>query len=254
MPILNAVATVSKPYFEQEHDFVLFSYHGLPENQITKLDKSKQYCLKKENCCDEVCEINQDCYRAHCFATTRELVKKLGIEEGRYASSFQSRLGKTPWIKPYTDKLYETLPKQGVKRMLVMCPSFVADCLETIEEIGIRGKEDFQKFGGKDLKLVPSLNSENVWANAVYQMALELDGNNHKFKEGDPVKVKIPKSESGGTQLLYAHKIAVVDSIHSINDKTHYSVIYDIAAKKGNSTYFLVSEDQLEAISKNEFV
>ena len=115
-------------------DYVLFSFHGLPERHVKKTDPSGAHCLVKENCCDRITEVNRNCYRAQCFHTAHELAKRLGLPKDKYSVSFQSRLGRTPWIKPYTDVLYETLPKQGFKKIAVLCPAFVADCLETLEE------------------------------------------------------------------------------------------------------------------------
>ena len=161
---VQAVSEVSRPYFVQAYDHVLFSYHGLPERQLTKLSSA---CRCDEQCCKNISAQNADCYRAQCYATTTLLVHALQIPEGKYSSSFQSRLGNTPWIRPYTDEKYLELARAGKKRVLVMCPSFVADCLETIEEIGMRGQEDFHKAGGEMLQLVPSLNSADVWVDAV---------------------------------------------------------------------------------------
>lgn len=141
-------------------DHLLLSYHGLPEAHVK--ETSPNHCFKSENCCDKVSEENRYCYRAQCFATTRGIVQGLRNAPS-YSISFQSRLGRKEWIKPYTDLEISELVKQGKKRVLVTCPAFVADCLETLEEVGIRLKEDFIKLGGEDLKLVPSLNSEEVW-------------------------------------------------------------------------------------------
>jgi protoporphyrin/coproporphyrin ferrochelatase len=158
------------------HDYVLFSFHGLPERQIKKVEHGNgNYCLANSGCCETIREENRDCYRAQSFATAHAIAQKLGLGKSdfntKYSVSFQSRLGRTPWIKPYTDLVFEELVKKGVKRLAVACPSFVADCLETLEEIEIRGRESFIAFGGQDLKLVPSLNSSDVWVRAVADMA-----------------------------------------------------------------------------------
>lgn len=144
-------------------DHLLFSFHGLPERQIKKVDSLKEHCFLSGHCCDSVNEKNRRCYRAQSFATARAIAKLLQWPAERMTVSFQSRLGRTPWIKPYTDFMYPELAKKGVRKLLVFSPSFVADCLETLEEISIRGKADFISQGGADLKLVPSLNSESVW-------------------------------------------------------------------------------------------
>ena len=148
-------------------DFVLFSYHGLPERQITQLDRTRAHCLAAPGCCDAVGPANRDCYRAQCFATTRALAAELKLARERFASSFQSRLGSTPWIKPYTDLLLPELAARGHRRLAVLCPAFVADCLETLEEIGIRAREQWLALGGEELLLIPSLNAEPAWVRAV---------------------------------------------------------------------------------------
>jgi len=173
---LNAVVEVSRPVLaERPYDMVLFSFHGLPERQIKRSDKSRprKHCLASRMCCDSISLANRDCYRAHCFFTARQLATRLGIAPEQYKVCFQSRLGRTPWIRPYTDELYRTLPAQGIKRLAVLCPSFVADCLETLEEVQIRGNEEFRRHGGESLYLVPSLNASEVWAGAVAKLVSE---------------------------------------------------------------------------------
>jgi ferrochelatase len=148
-------------------DFVLFSYHGLPERQVKALDATGRHCLASAGCCDAILAANRDCYRAHCFATTRALASSLGLAPGATATAFQSRLGRTPWIRPYTDLLLPELAARGHRRLAVLCPSFVADCLETLEEIGLRAREQWLGLGGEDLLLVPSLNAEPAWVAAI---------------------------------------------------------------------------------------
>lgn len=144
-------------------DHLLLSYHGLPERHIKELDQSGQHCLGSANCCDAVGEVNRRCYRAQCFATSRALTRALSLPSSQVSVSFQSRLGREPWIQPFTDKIIHDLVAQGKRRLLVSCPSFVADCLETLEEVGIRLREDFLRAGGEDLRLVPSLNDSDLW-------------------------------------------------------------------------------------------
>lgn len=165
---LDAVAANGKPLLESlAPDHILFSYHGLPERQIQKSECVEGYCLKADDaCCAQMSEKNRFCYRAQCFETTRQLAKRLGLDAAQYTTCFQSRLGRTPWIKPYTDVLIEELGRQGKKKVLVFSPSFVADCLETLEEISIRGQEAFREAGGEQLVLVPSLNSGDAWVGA----------------------------------------------------------------------------------------
>jgi ferrochelatase len=151
-------------------DHVLFSFHGLPVRQIMKTDATGAHCFASETCCDTL--TNPSCYRAQCFHTARELAGRLGLSEDRYTVCFQSRLGRTPWIQPYTDVVLDELANKGVKRLAVMCPAFVADCLETVEEIGIRAREQFKAAGGEELVLVPSLNATPAWVDAVSAIAV----------------------------------------------------------------------------------
>ena len=149
-------------------DHILLSYHGLPERHVKKLHPD--HCLQKPGCCDEVTASNRMCYRAQSFATSRALLKKLNFASDRISTGFQSRLGRDPWIKPYTDEVVTELAKKGVRRILVSCPSFVADCLETLEEIQLRLREQFLEEGGEDLRLVPALNAEPQWIEKFSQM------------------------------------------------------------------------------------
>ncbi|MCB0411014.1 MAG: ferrochelatase [Bdellovibrionales bacterium] len=156
-------------------DSLLFSFHGLPEHHIKEADTSGKHCLLRSDCCAKVNSVNRFCYRAQCFATARAIASELGDELKGYQVSFQSRLGRRPWIKPYTDLVIADFVKCGSKRLLVCCPSFVADCLETLEEIQIRLREDFIRLGGEDLKLVPSLNAEEHWVKGFSEM-MESEG------------------------------------------------------------------------------
>ena len=151
-------------------DHILFSYHGIPERHCTKTDLSGAHCLRRPDCCEAVQAANAHCYRAQCVATTRRLVAELGLTAEKTTTAFQSRLGRTPWIKPYTDHVLRDLGKTGVQRLLVLEPSFVADCLETLEEIGIRGRADFARAGGGELRLLPSLNANEGWVRGLAAM------------------------------------------------------------------------------------
>ncbi|HSJ95542.1 MAG TPA: ferrochelatase, partial [Myxococcota bacterium] len=135
---VGALAAVARALPEERRpDHLLLSYHGLPERQIRKSDATGAHCFASNDCCDAVGKANRFCYRAQCVATSRALAGALGIGEQDWTIAFQSRLGRTPWIRPYTDEILPFLRERGVRRLAVMCPSFVADCLETIEEIGI---------------------------------------------------------------------------------------------------------------------
>jgi ferrochelatase len=165
---IGSFAAVGRPALEGfGADHVLFSFHGLPERHVRKSDESGRHCFASPDCCDRLVPANRNCYRAQCVATARLIAAELDLGESDYTVCFQSRLGRTPWISPYTDKVLDELARAGKKRLAVFCPAFVADCLETLEEIGIRAREQFQASGGDELILVPSLNSEEPWARAV---------------------------------------------------------------------------------------
>lgn len=167
----SQVVTRTLAGFDADH--VLFSFHGLPERHVTQSDTTGKHCLSSESCCASITDANRFCYRAQCHQTARLLAASAGLKADGWSLSFQSRLGRIPWIRPYTDEVLPQLAKRGVRRLAVACPAFVADCLETLEEIGIRAKQDFQAEGGQDLKLIPSLNSDDTWVQAVVQMARE---------------------------------------------------------------------------------
>jgi len=166
-----AMAEVARPILDEfRPDFVLLSYHGLPERQIRKSDPSGAWCLAKDTCCDALGPHNRFCYRAQCMATSRLLARALELPADRHATAFQSRLGRTPWIGPYTDEMLPALAERGVRRLAVMCPSFVADCLETLEEIGVRAREQWESLGGEELRLVPCVNAHPTWVDAVARL------------------------------------------------------------------------------------
>ncbi len=162
------VDNAKKLMAETDYDHFLFSYHGIPERQITK-GSVEGYC-QFGDCCNTLTEKNRYCYRAQCFETTRLLVKKLGLKEGSYSDSFQSRLGKTPWIQPYTDEVLVDLANRGFKKVLAFSPAFIADCLETTVEVGETYQEDFKNAGGAQWDLVPSLNAEEKWVECLKEM------------------------------------------------------------------------------------
>jgi ferrochelatase len=158
-------------------DHFLFSFHGVPERHVRKTDSTGSHCLAAQDCCERAAQAGVDsCYRAHCFRTAHLLAQELGIPRDRYTVGFQSRLGRTPWIQPFSDAFYRELPKKGIRRLAVLSPSFVADCLETIEEIGIRADEDFRASGGEKLTLIPSLNASPTWVRSVSEWARAFAG------------------------------------------------------------------------------
>ena len=165
---LDAQATIARPLLDDfAPDHVLFSYHGLPEKQVKQSEGIAGHCLGSADCCSAMSSANHFCYRAQSFATTRGLVERLGLSEGSYSTSFQSRLKWQAWIKPHTDIVLPELAASGVRKLAVLTPSFVADCLETIEEIGIRATEQWTELGGEEFLRVPCVNSVPEWADAV---------------------------------------------------------------------------------------
>jgi protoporphyrin/coproporphyrin ferrochelatase len=160
---IDALHSVSAPYFAKPHDHVLFSYHGIPVRHLRKADSSKGHCTKVTDCCTTCSPVHATCYKAQCLATTRALARRAGITAEKHSVSFQSRLAGEPWLTPYTDKELERLPKAGRKRVLVMTPAFVADCLETLEEIAGEGKEEFLAAGGEFFEHVPCLNDQEPY-------------------------------------------------------------------------------------------
>lgn len=165
---INACAQrVADHLKEFSADHVLFSFHGLPLRHLKKLDQSQQHCAVDPACCEQISAVNQNCYRAQCVFTARAIVQQVGLNESSCTTSFQSRFGRTEWVKPATDEVLRKLAETGVKKVAVFCPSFVADCLETLEEIAIRGKETFLAAGGEELRLIPSLNTHPLWVAAV---------------------------------------------------------------------------------------
>ena len=154
-------------------DHFVFSFHSLPVRHLKRLDASGQHCSIKPDCCREISAVNQNCYRAQCLFTARGMAEQLGLNEGAYSVSFQSRLGRAEWLGPQTEGLLRALAAKGVKRVAVACPSFVADCLETVEEIGMRARNAFIRAGGEELQLIPSLNSDPAWIDTLVRWIRE---------------------------------------------------------------------------------
>jgi len=172
---IDACAAVARPHLEsREVEKVIFSFHGLPERHLRKADPTGGHCLRRDDCCDRIGEANRSCYRAHCHATARRLADRLEVPAARRVVCFQSRLGREPWTRPYTDEVIEAEAGRGIRRAVILSPAFVADCLETLEELGIRGGTAWKAAGGEALDLVPGLNAGDDWADAV--VAIARDG------------------------------------------------------------------------------
>ena len=174
---INVMAENMKPYLNQDYDHILFSYHGVPERHIKKSDITGSHCLRVENCCDVNSPAHSFCYRHQCFATTKLITSQLNIPSDKYSISFQSRLGKG-WLEPFTDIRLELMPTEGIKKLLIICPAFVSDCLETLEEIAERGKETFMQAGGESYTMIPCLNVHPLWVSAISKCIKEyINGN-----------------------------------------------------------------------------
>jgi ferrochelatase len=171
---IHALAESMKPYLQQSYDHILFSYHGVPGRHIRKSDTTGCHCLKVENCCDVASPAHATCYRHQCFTTTKLVTNLLGIPADKFSISFQSRLGKG-WLEPFTDIRLKQMPSEGIKKLLILCPAFVSDCLETLEEIAERGKEDFMEAGGESYTMIPCMNVQAPWVEALKGL-VEGDG------------------------------------------------------------------------------
>lgn len=165
---LDALVESVKPHLTQPFDHLLMSYHGLPERHLHKTDPTGSHCLKTTDCCQRAeGAVLATCYRAQCMQSAAAFAQSARLAPEQWSVSFQSRLGRAKWIEPYTEAQLEALAAKGVKRLLVMCPAFVADCIETLEEIGDRGREQFIAAGGEDLQLIPCLNTHDSWVKAL---------------------------------------------------------------------------------------
>lgn len=163
------VSTIRHTLNNSAYDYLLFSYHGVPERQIEKTGCNKTTC-QRQAACPAISDNNRFCYRAQCYATSQLIAKQLKLNEQQYGVAFQSRLGKTVWISPYTDFVLPELANKGIKKLAIACPSFVTDCLETLEEIGIRAREQWASLGGEELHLIPCPNTDDRWVNALVNM------------------------------------------------------------------------------------
>lgn len=161
---IEALHEVARGSLEGHYDRILFSFHGVPRRHLCKGDPSRAHCMVVQNCCEVSSPVHEVCYRAQCFRTVREFVRRAGIPEGKYGVSFQSRFGREPWLEPYTDLELERLGREGkVRKLLVMCPAFVSDCLETLEEVAMEGKKIFLEAGGEEFSYIPCLNDHPSW-------------------------------------------------------------------------------------------
>jgi ferrochelatase len=165
--IKNLADSIQKHLVGFDYDHLLFSYHGIPERHIRKTDVTKSHCKIDGSCCNTPSPAHDFCYRHQCYETTRQVVKLLGLPEDKYSLTFQSRLAGDKWLEPYTDVEIDKMPAKGIKNLAVVTPAFVSDCLETLEEIAMRAKEDFEKNGGQEFLAIPCLNDDDEWCQTV---------------------------------------------------------------------------------------
>jgi ferrochelatase len=168
---IDALSDNISSHLTNDYDHILFSYHGIPERHIRKTDPTGCHCLQVNNCCDTDSVAHATCYRHQVLATTKLVTEKLNIPKEKYSISFQSRLGKG-WLQPFTDIRLEEMPSEGIKKLLVVCPAFVSDCLETLEEIEERGKESFLEAGGESYHMIPCLNTHPLWVKALRRLII----------------------------------------------------------------------------------
>ena len=160
---IDALVASARPYLAQPHDHLMFSYHSIPQRHLTKGDSSKAHCLVTPDCCNTCSPAHATCYKAQVTRTTQLFAQRAGLDPARWSIAFQSRIAGEPWLTPYTDFELKRLAGEGRKRMLVMTPAFVTDCLETLEEIRVRGAEEFEEAGGESFTAIPCLNDHPAY-------------------------------------------------------------------------------------------
>jgi protoporphyrin/coproporphyrin ferrochelatase len=179
---IGALAHSIERTWRDDFDALLFSYHGIPERHVRKSDPSGSHCLASPDCCTRPNTAHSTCYRAQVHKTTWAAVDHLGIPREKVRISFQSRLGRDPWLRPFTDMVLEEMPQEGIKKLLVVCPAFVSDCLETLEEIEMEGKESFLSAGGEEFVYCPCLNEDDLWIDTLEGFVADfLEGNGDRF-------------------------------------------------------------------------
>lgn len=167
---VKAWGEVIREHLPEQWDHLLFSYHGLPERHLTTADPTQKHCLNCDDCCNVPSPAHATCYRHQVFETSKAITEYLGFKDEQYGVSFQSRLGRLPWLTPYTDQVLEELPSKGIKNVAVVCPAFVVDNLETLEEMGMQGHETFMQAGGETFTLIPCINDSPIWVEGLAQL------------------------------------------------------------------------------------
>jgi ferrochelatase len=171
---MEAMCDSLRPFLQQEYDHVLYSFHGVPERHIKKSDITHHHCLQSADCCSVKSEAHQYCYRHQCLDTAKRMSERLGIPDSKYSFSFQSRLGRDPWLLPFTATRLAQMPAEGIKKLVILCPAFVSDCLETLEEMGKEGREIFMHAGGESFTLVPCMNVHPSWVKAIVNLCTTI--------------------------------------------------------------------------------
>lgn len=169
--LIHTFATIAQQYDVHSYDHLVFSFHGLPEEALRKAHPQGP-CLQSDSCCKQLCAKNRSCYGAQCYATAQAIADRLNLQKERYTVCFQSRLGKNPWIAPFTSDVIKRLPQKGAKKVLVLSPAFVCDCLETLYEIGIEYQAEFIAHGGTSLTLMEGLNTHPLWIQTLKELVL----------------------------------------------------------------------------------
>jgi len=170
--MIETFADNARKHKPETYDQVLFSFHGLPQRQLIKSDHTHNTCLKSADCCQTLTDANRYCYSAQSHHTAKLIAEKLNIPKEKYIVCFQSRLGNDPWVQPYTIDIIHQMAKEGKKRLLVFCPAFVADCLETLYEVPVEYGTEFKALGGDEVQLVESLNDSPKFIEALGKMVL----------------------------------------------------------------------------------
>lgn len=167
---IHALSESVRPYLANDFDHILFSYHGIPERHVKKTDCTEMHCLQAHDCCNMASAAHDFCYRHQIITTTNKVAEELGLAKQQFSFSFQSRLGRDAWLKPYTVEQLKNFPATGIKKLLIVCPAFVSDCLETLEEIAMEGKKDFLGHGGESFIMIPALNENDLWIDCMEEL------------------------------------------------------------------------------------
>lgn len=169
---IHPLAESIRPHLD-ENTHLLFSYHGLPVSHVKRIDKSKQHCQTVKDCCTVKSQANNLCYGHHCYNTTLAVVERLGLGPEQWSLSYQSRIGPVKWLEPSTTDMVAALVAKGVENLAIVAPAFLADGLETLEELDIGIRELFMEHGGKQLKVINCLNDDEQWIQGLEQLVLK---------------------------------------------------------------------------------